>query len=198
MWQTLLNFFFYSIAAIAAENVLFARALGLSYLGGQPRRIADTLLFGGVFTGMTVLSSGITWAVSNMLGSRPYLNYLRPTAFFAVICLIYLACYFVFGKLGRPRLLEIRRLLGTACFNCAVFGTLMLMAVQRFSLAQSLGYGLGTGIGFTAALCLVDEAKHQLKRCAVPSSFRGMPVLLLYLGLVSLAIYGLTGHPLPQ
>ena len=96
MWQTLLNFFFYSIAAIAAENVLFARALGLSYLGGQPRRIADTLLFGGVFTGMTVLSSGITWAVSNMLGSRPYLNYLRPTAFFAVICLIYLACYFVF------------------------------------------------------------------------------------------------------
>ena len=87
MWQTLLNFFFYSIAAIAAENVLFARALGLSYLGGQPRRIADTLLFGGVFTGMTVLSSGITWAVSNMLGSRPYLNYLRPTAFFAVICL---------------------------------------------------------------------------------------------------------------
>ena len=27
---------------------------------------------------------------------------------------------------------------------------------------------------------------------------RGMPVLFLYLGLVSLAIYGLTGHPLPQ
>ena len=69
---------------------------------------------------------------------------------------------------------------------------------QVASLAQSLGYGLGTGIGFTAALCLVDEAKHQLKRCAVPSSFRGMPVLFLYLGLVSLAIYGLTGHPLPQ
>ena len=30
----------------------------------------------------------------------------------------------------------------------------------------------------------------------VPRAFRGLPILLIYIGILSLALYGLLGHPL--
>ena len=57
--------------------------------------------------------------------------------------------------------------------------------------------GVGTGIGFTLASYTVRIAFEHLSSNAVPESFRGFPITLIYIGLVSLALYGVIGHELP-
>ena len=61
-------------------------------------------------------------------------------------------------------------------------------------LGQSLGFGLGSGLGYLLAVLLVTEARHRLRSRAIPSAFRGLPVTLVYIGVLALAIYGFTGH----
>ena len=44
------------------------------------------------------------------------------------------------------------------------------------------------------AVLLVTEAQHRLRSKAIPSAFRGLPITLVYIGVLALAIYGFTGH----
>ena len=40
---------------------------------------------------------------------------------------------------------------------------------------QSLGFGLGSGVGYLLAVLLVTEAQHRLRSKAIPSAFRACP-----------------------
>ena len=44
------------------------------------------------------------------------------------------------------------------------------------------------------AVLLVTEARHRLRSKAIPEAFRGLPITLIYIGVLALAIYGFTGH----
>ena len=47
------------------------------------------------------------------------------------------------------------------------------------------------------AVIIVGYGLTRLEYCRVPKIFRGVPIALIYLGLLSLAFYGLIGHQLP-
>ena len=53
---------------------------------------------------------------------------------------------------------------------------------------------LGSGLGYVLAVLLVTEARHRLRSKAIPKAFRGLPITLVYIGVLALAIYGFTGH----
>jgi len=78
-----------------------------------------------------------------------------------------------------------------------LFAVFFLSASQNFVLTQTLGYAVGSALGYTVAIFVIYYARKRLAISAVPRSFRGLPILLIYLGLLSLALYGLIGHNLP-
>ena len=51
--------------------------------------------------------------------------------------------------------------------------------------------------GFGFAAIMVGYGISRLEYCHVPKVFKGVPIALIYLGLLSLAFYGLVGHQLP-
>ena len=55
--------------------------------------------------------------------------------------------------------------------------------------AINLAFGL---IGLVAVL-VVDEGRRRLRSKDIPHIFRGLPSVLIYIGILSLAIYGLVG-----
>ena len=92
---------------------------------------------------------------------------------------------------------KIRSVLPVATFNCAVLGSILLTVRQGMDLGHSIVFGIGSGIGFTIAMLLVREIEDRLKAANVPKAFRGLPVTILFVGILSLALYGLVGHQLP-
>ena len=61
----------------------------------------------------------------------------------------------------------------------------------------SRGTRIKKGIGIVVlvlAVLLVTEARHRLRSRAIPKAFRGLPITLVYIGVLALAIYGFTGH----
>ena len=73
-----------------------------------------------------------------------------------------------------------------------MLGTLLVAASQNYNLLQSIGFGFGSGVGYLVAVLVVDEGR-RLRSKDIPHIFRGLPSVLIYIGILSLAIYGLVG-----
>ena len=118
--------------------------------------------------------------------------------FFSYALLAIFAQNAVFTRaLGVSRMVQ---LVGDDRTSSALFGMMLCITqvlverTQSFTLGQSLGFGLGSGLGYVLAVLLVTEARHRLRSRAIPKAFRGLPITLVYIGVLALAIYGFTGH----
>ena len=189
-------FFSYALLAIFAQNAVFTRALGVSrmvQLVGDDR--TSSALFGMMLCITQVLVAPVAFLAGRFIAPLDNRAQLRPLAYVAAIAVVCTAEELVLG-LGRrlPLAGKLLRIVPVAALNSCVLGTVLVERTQSFTLMQSLGFGLGSGVGYLLAVLLVTEAQHRLRSKAIPSAFRGLPITLVYIGVLALAIYGFTGH----
>lgn len=193
----LTEFTLMSLTAIFLENVIFSRALGTSRMFATLKKGHNLLLFGSLLTLMTVLASATIYPLNLLLQNYSVKTYYRPVLYVLVIILLYVGVYFLSKQLFPAAHAKLADMLMFATFNCALLGAVLLSIDQTFNFVKMLGFGFGSGVGFTLAMLLMREGKRRLALCNVPKSFRGFPVSLMYLGMIALAMYGLVGHQLP-
>ena len=169
-------FFNYAVLAIFAQNAVFTRALGVSRL---VQLVGDDRTSSGLF--------GLQLCITQVL--------VAPLVYVACIAVVCLAEQLLL-LLGRalPHSGQLLRIVPLAGLNSCVLGTVLVERTQTFTLGQSLGFGVGSGLGYVLAVLLVTEARHRLRSKAIPAAFRGLPITLVYIGVLALAIYGFTGH----
>ena len=173
-------FFSYALLAIFAQNAVFTRALGVSRM---VQLVGDDRTSSALFGMMLCITP---------LDNRAQ---LRPLVYIASIAVVCLAEHLVLWLLrSLPRRAQLLRIVPLAALNSGVLGTVLVERTQSFTLGQSLGFGLGSGLGYVLAVLLVTEARHRLRSRAIPKAFRGLPITLVYIGVLALAIYGFTGH----
>ncbi len=197
MLEYFLSFFGMALTAAAIENAVFARALGLNRFTLLLKSRKQGILYGATLTFMLFITSMPASAISYYLRDVENARAFRTPLFLASVLLVYLGVYFA-TKRFTPKIFElILPALPISTFNTALFGVFFIAIIQNFDFFQTTGYALGTGVGYTVALLVVYYARKRLAISPVPRSFRGLPILLIYIGLLSLAIYGLIGHGLP-
>ena len=188
-------FFSYAVLAIFAQNAIFTRGLGVSRL---VQLVGDDRTSSGWFALMLCVTQVLVAPLAFFAGGRiaPLENraQLRPLVYLACIALVCLFEYLVLRLVKGPRSGLLIRILPLAALNSCVLGTVLVERTQSFTLGQSLGFGLGSGLGYLLAVMLVTEAKNRLRSRAIPAAFRGLPITLVYIGVLALAIYGFTGH----
>ena len=179
-------FFSYALLAIFAQNAVFTRALGVSrlvQLVGDDR--TSSWLFGLQLCITQVLVAPVAFLAGRFIAPLDNRAQLRPLVYIASIAVVCLAEHLVLWLL---------RIVPLAALNSGVLGTVLVERTQSFTLGQSLGFGLGSGLGYVLAVLLVTEARHRLRSKVIPKAFRGLPITLVYIGVLALAIYGFTGH----
>jgi Na+-transporting NADH:ubiquinone oxidoreductase subunit E/electron transport complex protein RnfA len=189
------TFFLYALMAIFAENAVFSRGLGVSrlvQLVGDDK--TSSWLFGLLLCVTQLLLAPLAWYAGNLLAPLALRRALRP--------LVYVLCTAVVCIIERlvlqipliPKRKTLVRILPVAALNSCVLGTALVAQTQSFTLPQAMGFGLGSGLGYILAVMLVTEAQHRLRSRTIPRAFRGLPITLIYIGVLALAIYGFTGH----
>ncbi len=192
----LITYFIMALTAAAMENAVFTRALGLNRFTLLLKSRRQGILYGVVMTFMLVMASFPVSLVNYSLLDAAFSRAIRTPLYLLSVLSVYLLTYFI-SKRFFPQLFKaILPALPVSTFNTALFGALYISALQRFTFFQTTGYALGTGAGYTVALLVVYYARKRLAISPVPKAFQGLPILLVYIGLLSLAIYGLTGHGL--
>ncbi|MBC2871510.1 NADH:ubiquinone oxidoreductase, subunit RnfA [Acetanaerobacterium sp. MSJ-12] len=200
MAQVAANMLVSVILAIFAENALFSRALGVERTLLLVDDMGAMVTFGCLTTLSVTLTSLLTYLVSFPLQQDVNAYIYKPLLFILCMVAVYFALSGIARRIRIPRFVKwqtkVRPHFHLATFNSAVLGTLMLCSGQVFSLPQTVGFCLGSGAGYTLATLIVAEGQRKLKNRSVPASFQGLPVTLLYIGILSLCIYGFTGYQL--
>ena len=188
-------FFSYAVLAIFAQNAVFTRSLGVSrlvQLVGDER--TSSWWFALMLCITQVLVAPLVYFSGSFIAPLPNRAQLRPVMYLTCIAVVCLFELLVLKLAKGPRSGQLIRILPVAAVNSGVLGTVLVERTQSFTLEQSLGFGLGSGLGYLLAVMLVTEAQNRLRSRAIPEAFRGLPVTLIYIGVLALAIYGFTGH----
>ena len=188
-------FFSYAVLAVFAQNAVFTRGLGVSRL---VQLVGDERTSSGWFALLLcvtqVLVAPLVYFAGSFIAPLPNRAQLRPVMYLTCIAAVCLFELLVLKLAKGPRSGQLIRILPIAAVNSGVLGTVLVERTQSFTLEQSLGFGLGSGLGYLLAVMLVTEAQNRLRSRAIPEAFRGLPITLIYIGVLALAIYSFTGH----
>ena len=186
-------------AALAAENLFFARAFDAFNLRELHRSPKKMLLFGGLTTVVLMIAGPLAYLANRLILGLSVYNYIKGITHLLILAAVYAGAYLLLKQYA-PKVFElVGQFLPYAAVNCATLGSLMLTAkdTEIDSLWKSLGYYCGAGVGFTLAMLLLWSLNQRLKDCKAPRSFRGLPLQMITAGLIALALVGLTGNQLP-
>lgn len=202
LFNAIVRFFSYSVLAIGAQNVIFTRGLGLSNglrTVNDPKK--DMLYFCLSLTGFQLINSLLAYFALPLIGKTPlrgYVRFLTPVIIVLCCALSYIVVVTILGmKLKTATFKKIIFSLTGASINSAIVGTILLSVTQGFTLSETLGFALGSSVGYLLAMLLVFEGERKIHHDKVPHNFKGLPLTLIYISILALAIYGLTGHTMP-
>jgi len=183
------------LIALLAANLILNQALGTSTLfiaANNRRNLTWTAVAITLFT--TVGSFAAYFVAAFLPESVRDLTLLIYTLIISIIYALILSAMFFFSRNLFDR---IKKYVHISAFNCAVMGTLFTITDRAradasfMHLGDFVLSGLEAGIGFVLTSLILTAAYRKLNSAKVPSSFRGFPAMLIYLGIISMAVYAL-------
>ena len=183
-----------AMISVFTQNAIFDRAFGANVAIYASRKDAHVVGFSIAITIMTTLASIISYQFDGLLLPLPYGDLLMPLVYVGIISLLYVIGLLILWK-GFPKTFyKVKKYAHLAIFNCAVFGALFLNSTFGKGFAGYVGYGFGTGIGFFLACFLLNIANDRLSSEKIPKIFRGYPIMMIYIGILSLAFNVMIGY----
>ncbi len=183
-----------AMVSVFVQNAIFDRAFGSNVAIYASRKNGTVVGFTLGITAMTTIASLISYFVDRSMLPTEYGWLFMPLIYVGIISALYiiglLFLWNVFPKLFK----RVKKDVHLTIFNCTVIGALFLNSNYGSDIWTYLGYGFGTGVGFFLACFLLNIAREKLDSDKIPKVFRGYPIMLIYIGVVSLAFYSLAGY----
>ncbi len=190
------NIIITAFAAVFVENTIFSRALGTSTLVVIARSRKNLFGFGLSVTYVTALISVLTYFVDKLFISNSNSYVYMPLVYICVLGFVYIVTLLCMWKFASSLFSRMRKYVHISAFNCAVLGSMFLISKYCETLSDYFIHGLGIGLGFVFAVYLTAIVYDKLYSEKAPYAFRGYPLMLIYLGILSMAFWGLSGHTL--
>lgn len=183
-----------AMLSIFVQNAIFDRALGSNVVIYASRRNTHAVGFTVGITAMTTVASIISYFLDGLLLplERGYL--FMPLVYVTVISVLYVLALMFLWRLLPDTFARIKKHAHLAIVNCTVLGALFLNSAYGNDIWSYIGYGFGTGIGFFLACFMLNIAHEKLDSDKIPKAFRGYPIMLVYIGIVSMGFYVLVGY----
>ncbi len=180
-------------------NAAILNNLALTYLVGIDLQVAasqrmNTAWLMGLAT-IYFLSICLPAAyLINQLIIIPFqLQYLDLLLYVMMILLIVLGTKTIVHKLFPLLIEKIDAVTPVLLINSILLAVIILQESQINSFIDSCLFGLGTGIGFLFLLLVVTCLRERIDNENVPEPFRGLPILLITIGMLSMGLMGLAG-----
>lgn len=187
------------LSAALLENMVLGRALGVSRTTLVQEKRAAVVGFSLSVLFMCTVSSVLGYGIRWLLGwpQVDFSLFTKQAILFLAVIISYCLLYLLIRKKMKNLVSMFGNVISYAAFNGAVYGSLLISSTKELGLWQSLVHGFGAGCGMILASTLILVGHRRMDLRDVPRAFRGIPIMLLYLGILALALYGLVGHNLP-
>lgn len=186
-----------SVGAILINNFVLVQFLGICPFLGVSKKIETAAGMGFAVIFVMLCASAITWIVQEYLLVHFNIEYLQTIAFILVIAVLVQLVEMFLQKSAPALYNSLGVYLPLITTNCAVLGV-AIQNITKFggtemSFLKSITYGTSAAIGFTVAIVLFAGVRERLEESDIPSFLKGMPIVLITAGLLSIAFLGFSG-----
>lgn len=77
--------------------------------------------------------------------------------------------------------------------NCAILGGTLFMVERDYNFAESVTYGIGSGVGWALAITALAGIREKLKYADIPAGLQGLGITFIATGLMSLGFMAFSG-----
>lgn len=200
------------LTAVLINNPVLYYFLGLCPYLGVSNKVDMALGMGMAVTFVMTVAASLTWVINNLIifylnnGHGIDLGFLRYIIFIFVIAgTVQLVEMFL--RKFFPQLYDrFGIFLPLITTNCAILGCCLWIDVKGYNLVagqegvaaswkfvQALLFGIGNGLGFTLAICLMAGIRERLNFSDVPRDFRGVGITLIVAAIMAMAFMGFSG-----
>lgn len=181
------------ISAIFVNNIVLSQFLGICPFLGVSKKIQTSLGMGMAVAFVLTVATVVTFLLQKCVLDPLGLQYLQTIAFILVIASLVQMVEIILKKVSPALYQSLGIFLPLITTNCAVLGVAILVIQKDFTLIESIVYAFSSAIGFALALVLFAGIREQLAYVNIPKGMRGMPIVLVAAGLLSLAFMGFSG-----
>lgn len=181
------------ISAIFVNNIVLSQFLGICPFLGVSKKIDTALGMGAAVAFVLTLATIVTYLVQKWVLDSFGIQYLQTIAFILVIAALVQMVEIIMKKVSPALYQALGIFLPLITTNCAVLGVAILVIQKDYNLLQSVVYAFSTALGFGLALTVFAGMREQLALVNIPRGMRGMAIVLVTAGLLSLAFMGFSG-----
>jgi len=180
-------------AAILTNNILLANFLGMCSFLVCSRQRNTALGLGAAVTFVMSFTTIINYCLYHYVLVRWGLEHLTFILFIAVIA-AFVQFVEMFIERFSPRLYyALGIFLPLITVNCAILGAALFMVIRNYSFWQTLGYGVGSGLGWTLAIILMAGMRQRIRFSNIPVPLQEVAITMIITGVMAMTFMGFAG-----
>lgn len=182
-----------AIGSAIVNNVVLSQFLGLCPFLGVSKKVETAAGMGGAVIFVLTISSFFTGAIYNYILVPTNFVYLQTIVFILVIAALVQFVEMFLKKAMKSLYNSLGVYLPLITTNCAVLGVAITNTKREYGLFTGVVNGFATAVGFTIAIVIMAGIREKMAYNDVPSSFKGIPIVLVTAGLMAIAFFGFSG-----
>lgn len=193
------------LRAVFLENLALAYFLGMCSFLACSKTVATAIGLGAAVVFVQTLTVPLNNIILNALLAEGALTWLSPAladvnlsflSFIIFIAIIAAAVQVVEMTVDRfaPALyVSLGVFLPLIAVNCVILGGSLFMQERDYTLAESVVFGFGSGLGFAIALIALAAIREKMSYSHVPAGLRGLGITFIVVGLMSMSFMVFSG-----
>jgi len=193
------------LRAVFLENLALAYFLGMCSFLACSKNVATAIGLGAAVVFVQTLTVPLNNIILNALLAEGALTWLSPAladvnlsflSFIIFIAIIAAAVQVVEMTVDRfaPALyVSLGVFLPLIAVNCVILGGSLFMQERDYTLAESVVFGFGSGLGFAIALVALAAIREKMSYSHVPAGLRGLGITFIVVGLMSMSFMVFSG-----
>ena len=187
------------IKAAFIDNMILAYFLGMCSYLAVSKTVKTAVGLGLAVIFVLGITMPINWEINTYLLSDGAiieginLTFLRLILFIAVIASMVQLVEMVIEKVSPALYNSLGIFLPLITVNCAILGGSLFMVSREYGFAESVSFGLGSGLGWFLAIVAIASIREKLRTADVPPALRGLGIAFIITGLMGIAFMSLAG-----
>ncbi len=179
------------VSAALVNNFTLTLFLGLCAFVGVTQKLDTAIRLGAANTFVMLITSAAAWLLNTYV--LPPAPFLRIISFIVVIASLVQIVEMLIKKMSPVLFRELGIYLPLITTNCAILGFAIFQTNRGYNFAQGVAFAFGAGVGLTLALVLMASIRERIELSSVPALAKGMGIVFLVAGSLSLAFMGFAG-----
>ncbi len=181
------------VAAILTNNILLTNFLGMCSFIACSGQIGTSVGLGTAVTFVMMMTTMLNYVIYHFVLIPYGLEHLTFIVFIAVIA-AFVQFVEMFVERFSPKLyFALGIFLPLITVNCAILGASLFMIIRKYSFAQSVGFGIGAGVGWALAIILLAGLRQKMRYSNIPQPFQGVAIAMIVTGVLAMAFMGFAG-----